>query len=64
MKREHCRREIRDKAGNQGCQMIAMTDGTIECEFKNGKGRSSFRIPFEDIEKEAADLRALTRKGA
>lgn len=58
VQREIYRREIRDKSGRKGCALVVLSDHTLQCEFKNGKGRPAFYIPFDEVEKEAEPLKA------
>lgn len=55
------RRRIVNSDGKQGCALVLLSDNSIKCEFKNGKGHRPFLIPYETLESEANQLKNLIK---
>lgn len=53
-----CRRRVEDDEGQQGCAIVLLSDDTIQYEFKNGKGKKPFYIPYDVVEEKVESLKA------
>lgn len=54
-----CRREIRNENSQKGCEVVLLSNNTIQYEFKAGKGKPPFYIPYEVVEKEVEELKKV-----
>ena len=50
-------RRVEAADGQQGCAVVLFSDDSIKCEFKNGKGKKKFYIPYEVLENEVRLLK-------